>query len=141
MDPFSEMRAVVSMLADYVQTLGKNPEAKKDCVRAKALQIVREALQPKYTRLMESFEEDPETYGEVVTKHLLVQTSQEKTIADQLGDLLYQFHREESASQKIEFVDQGVSTTAGGSVIGGEVSVVKGDASSIGEIGGEFLDG
>ncbi len=132
MDPFSEVTAIVNMLADYVRLLAKDPEARKGSAQEKALQIVRQALEPKYAHLLSDFEKDPDTYGDVVTKHLLRRTSQDKGVADELGDLLYQFHRDESAFQKVVIVKQDVSGTASGSVIGSDASVVRGDAGPIG---------
>jgi hypothetical protein len=133
-DRFSMVKAIVTMVADYVRMPTEEQQAKRDGTQGRALQIVKGRLRSagsRATTLIEAFEEDPDTYDDAIAKYLLQQISQDTTLAVELGDLLSQFHRERASGQQFTVWGEqtapsssGLAIRKGSVVMGGDVKGV-----------------
>lgn len=145
MDPLSMARANVTMLVEYLRMPPESRNDKEGSNYAReALQIIKDSLQSlsgdKGVALMRDFEEQPDSYDDMLVKHLLKITRKDKTVAKQLNDLLTQFHRERAMGRKAGTIDIRQSATYDGYVMGGSSIAVGGDVKGGISIGGEYVE-
>jgi hypothetical protein len=133
MDRFSEAKAIVAMLADYMQTPEEDREAREGSEQAqKAWQIVRrtfESSNPQAFNVVTDFENKPlDMYQDELAKYLYKYMSQDRRVAHQLSELLTQFHKQRQRAGNINIQNVKGSVAYGGVVAGRDIVVVKGDA-------------
>ncbi len=129
MDRFSEATAIVAMLADYVQTPEEDREAREGSAQAKeAWRIVRKAFEssnPQALNVVTDFEDKPlDMYQDVLAKYLYKHISYDRRVADQLSELLTQFHKQRQRAGSINIQSVKGSVDYGGVVAGRDIVVV-----------------
>jgi hypothetical protein len=144
MDPLSMARANVTMLVEYLRTPPESRNASQGSDYAReALQIVKDSLQSlsgdEGVALMKDFEEQPDSYDDVLVKYLLRITRKDKAVARQLNHLLTQFHRERALEHKAGTLDIKQSATYDGFMVGGSSVAVGGDVRGGIRIGGKYV--
>jgi hypothetical protein len=145
MDPLSMARANVSMLVEYLRLPPESRNTREGSSFAgEALQIVKDSVQSlsgeRGVALMKDFEEQPDSYADVLAKQLLKITRRDKTVAKQLDDLLTQFHKERAMESKARTIDIRQSATDDGYVMGGSSVAVGGDYQRGIKIGDEYVE-
>ncbi|MGD9100140.1 MAG: hypothetical protein PVF45_06635 [Anaerolineae bacterium] len=145
MDPLSMARANVTMLVEYLRTPPESRSASQGSDYAReALQIVKDSLQSfsgdEGVALMKDFEAQPDSFDEMLVKHLLRITRKDKAVAKQLNHLLTQFHRERALERKAGTMDISQSVTYDGFVMGGSSVAVGGDVKGGITIDGKYVE-
>ncbi len=140
MDQFSTVRAVVTMLTNYLRLPEEERQGRPGSGQARrAWELVSKSMRqadPKAAHLLKLYREDPTTYEEGLFQSLVRQAYVNPSLAGQLDEIVSQFYQERAAEGPRNIAIQG---RAGGStIITGDGNVV-GDGSLV-ILGGDFAD-